>query len=154
MACDSCWADADSGMIDNLSVKIGKLKSGALIGQAGDNDARDVIQRFERLTSPKNFPMRKELHEIRVDFLGLLVLPNKRIFKIATTNKNINDTNEDIGIWEINRPYAAVGSGGDVAMGAMAAGASARKAAQVACQLITSCRAPVHTRSIAVQPRK
>lgn len=146
MACDSCWATRE--VIDNLACKIYRLKSGALIGQAGDNDARDVVERFTNVKDPRSFPGRKELHDFRIDFLGLLVLPKGRIFKIATTHQLLEHCDDDIGVWEISLPFAVVGSGSEVALGAMAAGKSARDAAAIASRYVTSCRPPIHTRTL------
>ena len=146
MACDSCHSTRD--VVDTLMCKIHRLKSGALIGFAGDNDARDVVARLNAVKSPRQFPMRKEIHELRIDSIGLLVFPNGRIFKFSSTSQLIEHESDDVGVWEIAMPFAAVGSGEEVALGAMAAGASARRAASIACRYITTCRPPIHTRSL------
>lgn len=152
MACDSCWATND--VIDNLACKIYRLKNGGLMGQAGDNDARDVAALFDSVKDPRTFPSRKELHEFRLDFLGLLVLPKGRVFKVSTTNQLLENCEDDIGIWEIMLPYAAIGSGHEIAIGAMSAGKSAAEAAAIACRHVTSCRPPIHTRPLEVPKPK
>lgn len=45
--------------------------------------------------------------------------------------------------FEVMAPYHAEGSGRDIALGAMAAGASAEEAVRIACDLEQSCRGPV-----------
>jgi hypothetical protein len=51
---------------------------------------------------------------------------------------------DDYGLWEINGPFAAVGSGGDAALVAMDCGKSARDAVRVACKYDPNSRPPVH----------
>ena len=43
MACDSCWTDAN-WLHSTTLTKIIRLKSGALLGEAGDNDSRAVVK--------------------------------------------------------------------------------------------------------------
>lgn len=84
---------------------------------------------------------------LRADVLGLLVLPRGRVYKIATTiisPENWNEGMDDYGMWEINGPFAAVGSGGDMAIVAMDCGKSARDAVRVACKYDPNSRPPVH----------
>lgn len=145
MACDSCWSD--KGCISSLARKIVKLKHGALLGQAGDNDAREVLELLRNVKTPAQLPSRNALMATRVDYDGLIVFPSGRIFRVAASNKlheSIED--EDVGVWEVSgRPYAVIGSGGDIALGAMAAGRSARQAIALACRLHIECRLPVHS---------
>jgi len=143
MACDSCWNDR--GTIDTLGNKIVRLKSGALLGQSGDNDVRELIGLLQHVKTPQTLPSRSQLIALRADFDGLLVFKKNRIFRIATTCKLIETLEEeDIGVWEISRPFAAIGSGGDFALGALAAGKSAREAAALACRFNINCRLPVY----------
>ena len=46
---------------------------------------------------------------------------------------------------EIEAPFFALGSGSALAYGAMAAGASAERAVEIACDMATDCRGPVRT---------
>ena len=148
MACDSCWTYG--GDVDTLGTKIARLKSGALLGQAGDNDARHVIAMLASVKTEKQLPSYPELDAIRLDFMGLLVLPNKRMFKIATELKEPahRDPEEDgPGVWEVEGDFTAIGSGMAYAIGAMEAGANARQAVRIACRRDTNSRPPVHTLS-------
>ena len=43
----------------------------------------------------------------------------------------------------IEAPYFALGSGSSLAYGAMAAGASAHRAVEIACEMATDCRGPI-----------
>lgn len=148
MACDSCWSYGQG--VDTLSKKIARLRSGALLGQAGDNDARDVIALLTNIKSPRQLPSRTALLELRQDFLGLMVFPEGQIVKIATsivppTNWTPDTEVDDIGVWEIGFSHAAIGSGADFATGAMEAGATARKAVEIACRRDLNSRPPIHS---------
>lgn len=146
MACDSRWAY--QGMVDTGMTKIRRLASGALIGGSGDNDGRDIEALFQKVKTPAGLPSRTALMSIRCDYLGLLVLPRGRVFKIAATHISEpnwdKDMDGDIGIWEISQPFAAVGSGTEFAMGAMAAGKSAADACRIACRFDINSGLPVH----------
>jgi hypothetical protein len=146
MACDSCWTYGDT--VDALSSKIARLSSGALFGQSGQNDARPLVALFDKVKTAAQLPSYEALMQIRVGFLGLLVLPKGRIFKVATTmvspenwDSNFDD---ELGIWELGGPFAAVGSGGDFAAIAMECGKSARDAVRVACKYDINSRPPIH----------
>ena len=47
------------------------------------------------------------------------------------------------GWFVIDAPFAALGSGANIAIGAMAAGASAERAVEIACEWAEGCRGPV-----------
>ena len=51
----------------------------------------------------------------------------------------------------VKAPFYAMGSGCAVALGAMAAGADAARAAHIACEWDTSCRAPVYTLALQLE---
>jgi hypothetical protein len=146
MACDSRWSYNDA--VDSVQTKIRRLASGGLIGGSGDNDAREIEALFDKVKTPAGLPKRTELMNIRCDYLGLLVLPRGRIFKVASTHLSEAhwgaDFEEDIGVWEINAPFAAVGSGKEFALGAMAAGKSAADACRIACRFDINSGLPVY----------
>lgn len=143
MSCDSCWTY--NSCIDTLSNKILRLKSGALLGQSGDNDIREIIAAIDDVKTPKGLPTVRELYQFRVDFLGLLVFPNGKIYKIACTNALPESNEDDMGIWAVERSFTAIGSGTEFAIGAMASGVSSAKAVSIACQYDPSSRPPIHS---------
>lgn len=156
MACDSCYSY--NGAVDTLSRKIYRLKSGGLLGQSGANDGRELIKLFEHVRTPRHMPLLSKLLEIRLDFLGLLVLPSGAMFKIATTfvspdNWDTTLEKEDLGAWQVEMPFAAIGSGGDVAIGAMAAGRNARQAVAIACRYDINSRPPIHSMNLLKEKR-
>lgn len=151
MACDSCYSYMNT--VDTLSRKIYRLKSGGLLGQAGANDGREIVRLLDKVRNYREMPLLSKLLEIRVDFLGLLILPSGRKFKIATTfispdNWDTDLEKEDFGCWEVEMPFTAIGSGGDVALGAMAAGCNARQAVAIACRYDINSRPPIHSMNL------
>jgi hypothetical protein len=146
MACDSCWSYDDG--VDSLQTKIKRLKSGALLGSAGDNDSRELERLLDSAKIPSQLPTKGQIMAIRVDYLGILVLPKGRVYKIGATHQSEANWNaefkEDVGLWEISGDFTSVGTGSRWAMGAMAAGKSAVDAVRIACRFDLNSRAPVY----------
>lgn len=148
MACDSCHSTA-GGLIVISNIKIQRLASGALLGGAGDGDDRAVVELLDAIKNPVNLPSRKDLEATRTDYTGLLVFPNGRVFQIDIEQPK--DKQDFVAAVEeiIGRNFAAVGSGHEIAIGAMAAGASAADAVAIACDWDTGSRLPVHVVGLA-----
>lgn len=146
MACDSCWTLGDH-QVTSLT-KIYRLQSGALLGQAGDNDAREMENFLAKVKTPKGLPLRKELLDLRVEFEGLLVLPTKHIFRVSCREDPLA-YNDEVGFTPISRKYAACGSGTEFAIGAMAAGKTAREAVMIAAEHDINTRGPFHVMRLA-----
>lgn len=145
LACDSCWTYG--GTVDTLTTKITRLASGGLLGCAGQNDSRVLIHLLDKVKTPAQIPSYEAIMAIRGDILGLLILPKGRVYKIATTivaPEQWNEGMDDFGMWEITGEFAAVGSGGDMALVAMECGKSARDAVRVACKFDPNSRLPMH----------
>lgn len=146
MACDSCWSYDDG--LDTTMTKVKRLASGALLGSAGDNDSRQVERLLDKCKTPQSLPDRAAIMAIRCDYLGILVLPRGRVFKVAATHVSEanwdKDFAEDIGVWEVTAPWTAVGTGSRWAVGAMAAGKSARDAVLIACRYDLNSKSPVY----------
>lgn len=141
MACDSCWTLDD--IVVTLKNKIYKLPSGALLGQAGDNDCREMEIFLGRIKSPKSIPTRKALLELRLDFAGIWVLPGGDVFKV-TCREDVLDYKDEVGFTPINRKFAACGSGNQMALGVMAHGGSALEAVKIAADFDVNTRGPFH----------
>lgn len=143
MACDSCWA-YEQDQQTSLS-KIARLKSGGLLGQAGDADSRSLVAMFENVKSERTLPGRKEIAELFTDFAGLFVLPTGGIFLIECERTTNEDHIYTAQLWPVGRyGFAAVGSGRLLALGAMAAGKSALDSVAIACKFDINSRPPVH----------
>jgi ATP-dependent protease HslVU (ClpYQ) peptidase subunit len=152
MACDSCWATSE-GLQEISLTKIRRLKSGALLGGAGEGDSRDVELLLENVKHEKDLPLRSKLQELRLDWTGLLVLPNGHIFTVATSDTP-DKKDAEIGVCVFNRGFAAVGTGAEIAIGAMAAGKTAYEAARIVCDWDIHCRAPIHAVALRYPPKQ
>lgn len=141
MACDSCWT-LDDTQVTSLS-KITRLSSGALLGQAGDNDARDMEFFLDKIKLLRNIPTRRALIELKLDFHGLWVLPAGNIVRVSCREDPLA-YHDEVGFTPISRKIAACGSGSDLAMGAMQVGATAREAVAVAAEFDINTRGPFH----------
>jgi hypothetical protein len=146
MACDSCWSENEAW--DTAQTKVKRLSSGALLGSAGDNDSRQIEKLLDKVKTPAGLPDKAAFLAIRCSYAGILVLPRGKIFKVSATHVSEahwdKDMDDDIGIWEINAPFAATGSGKEFALGAMAAGKSALDAVKIACRFDLNSRAPTY----------
>lgn len=154
MACDSCWDYNGTQVVS--AIKIHRLSSGALLGSAGDNDARAIIELLDKIKSPAKLPSRVQLAETKCNFMGLLAFPKGGLWIIASgpvdeagwPAADSHDEREDLGVWPAGTMggYAAIGSGGDHALAAMDAHPSvtAKRAVEIACKRNLSCRLPVH----------
>jgi hypothetical protein len=146
MAGDRCWSDEQ--LVVSSACKLRRL-SGKLYGGAGDSDDRALVELLTPVQVPAELPTRAQLAGLGIDASALLVFspygsnegafPFGRVFVIEAGK------GEDTGIYEVRLPFIAIGSGREVAMGAMAAGADAKRAAMIACDLVTTCRLPVDT---------
>lgn len=157
MACDSCWASAGTQNVSMIKIK--RLASGALLGSAGDNDNRQMEQLLDKIKSPDKLPSRADLAATKLEYEGLLALPRGGVWLISASRMNeagyadadsVYDETPDLGVWPAATMggYAACGSGGDYALAAMDAGATARQAVEIACKRSIHCRPPVHVRKL------
>lgn len=144
MAGDSAWSlcgeDAThDGLIVNSMNKLTRLRSGALYGGAGSSDDRQLLDLLQDVSTAARMPdVRKLRGTLQEGVHALLVLPDGSIWEVETGE-------DDGGVMPVNRTWHAVGSGRALAMGAMAVGASARHACEVACDFNTYCRLPITT---------
>lgn len=115
------------GMIGDMRVRTTKIfqrKSGAVMATVGDMAAGlELIQWFDQGHPYQAFPRDKEHEAV------LIVAEGGRVRKCS-----------GVPIWiDVCEPFMAWGSGKEFAMGAMAMGASAREAVEVACRFCVSC---------------
>lgn len=154
MACDSCWTDGDT-QVASL-IKITRLSSGALLGQAGDNDARAITALLDKIKDPSKLPSKKELAATLDGFMGLIAFPRGGVYYVSNGPVDeqgwpVEDSygnRDDVGVWPATSMggYCAVGSGSDLALAAMDGGpnVSAIRAVEIACRRNVNCRLPVH----------
>lgn len=148
MACDSCWTDG-SGLFGTSMNKIVRLKSGALLGEAGDNDSRAVVRILQGVKTFDQMPTALELAACAVDYAAVILFPNGDMAQISITHYNDNgEFSFKADAWPVNRGLTAVGSGGHIAWGAMRAGKTAREAVAIACDGDPGSKLPVHSFTI------
>lgn len=144
MASDSAWVYA--GTQTSSASKILRLSSGALLGEAGDNDSRVIRPLLEKILCFAKIPLGKELAATNVDYSALLAFPNGEVAIILIGHDDKRGWYGEA--WKATRGCAAVGSGCDLAYGAMSMGASAAQAVAVACKWNIDSRLPVHTEAV------
>jgi ATP-dependent protease HslVU (ClpYQ) peptidase subunit len=143
MASDSKCTDG-WGAFTTKTRKIDRLASGALLGQAGDADAREIIKLLSAAKKPEDLPSRAELAATKTDFDGILVFPSGEVFYIYVYVLDHGSEVEWTGqVLEVQEGMAAVGSGAQFALGAMAAGKSAADAVAIACHYDSASGLPV-----------
>lgn len=142
-------ATTEHGTIISLAPKVHKLKSGAIVGYAGDADSRALHRLLEKTNKPNELPSVAKLRELKQDHAAIIAFPNGKVFAIDVGN----DKGDYCGVCEIVAPYYAIGSGGLVAMAAMAAGATAMKAVSIACDLDVHTRAPITFQQLPKHPK-
>lgn len=150
MACDSAWTN-DHG-VATLLTKMFRLSSGAVVGESGDSDSRHVRALIDKVKSADKLPMAKDLADLKIHYSALIAFPNGELAQIDIWH--CEDAKEwRAGAYKVNRGYAAVGSGGDLAIGFMGAKRSAKEAVEFACTWDNYSRPPVHVMQVR-QPRK
>lgn len=147
LASDSRCSD-EHGMHLTSCRKIFRLKNGALLGAAGDDDDRLVRELLGRAT-PRKLPTRQQLADTKTHFSGILVFPKGHVFVVQIGVQEYGNSDEWYGaVSAISDEFVAVGSGQQYAYGAMEHGASAAQAVRTACKRDLMCALPLQWESI------
>lgn len=120
-------AMTDRGCYCGQVAKVFRNDAGMLFGFAGDLTDLPVVHAWFAAGAIGDPPLFKD------DSEGLIVHPDGRVEWIGSRSKRA----------PIVAPYHALGSGFRIAMGALAAGVSAERAVEIACDLDTETRRPV-----------
>lgn len=147
MASDSRVAADEGAFHLTDSRKIYDLRrSGAVLGLAGDADARDLLTLLGQ-ASPARMPARAELIELETETDALLVFPTGRTYRITCERlEKAERWNAEV-LWIRDR-FVAIGSGKDFAYGALEAGATPQQAVEAACRRSLVCAPPVQWRRV------
>lgn len=151
MAADSRCSDDTGGMHLTNCQKVFRLKSGAILGLAGDGDARDLFTLLDRVT-PRKMPSRAQIAELKADTVALLVFPKGQVFMVTGefVERGLAKHGEWVGeVMPIRDPIVAIGSGAPYAYGAMENGASPLDAVRITCRRDLLCALPVQWESLA-----
>lgn len=143
MACDSCWTDTN-WVAGTLKNKITRLKSGALLGEAGDNDSRAVVKVLQNVKSFAQMPTAKTLAACQVDYAAIVLFPDGDMAQITIEKEGTTQDSYKAQAFPVNRGMTAVGSGAQLALGFMGADKSAAEAVAFAAEWDPNSKAPVH----------
>lgn len=132
MYCDSKVSSGDSHFPGVKMFLIGS----DIVGTAGNNQG---IEKFLRWYSGKR---NKPLESGKGDNFDIVVLNHDGIFSFA--NCSFPD--------KVDREFHVVGAGGSLAHAAMLAGASPRRAVEIACEISNGCGLPVQ--ELQLPPKK
>lgn len=151
LASDSCISEF--GFYAGSAKKLFRLKSGGMLGTAGDADCRAVINVLDSIKDGADLPTRVELEALKTDGTYLLVLPDKTTWLISM------GFDDDIKSWkaevfEAKTKYVVAGHGGDFAKMAMYLGKTAPQAIKEACKWSLACRPPVQTMKLEDKPKE
>ncbi len=148
MACDSCWTDSN-WLVGTSKNKITKLKSGALLGEAGDNDSRAVVKLLQGVKSFAQMPPALDLAACAVDYAAIILFSTGEMAQVSIDRHGSEGSMAYVAnAWPVNRGMSAVGSGAAVAIGAMAAGKTASQAVAIACAWDPNSKLPVHEATV------
>jgi hypothetical protein len=146
MAGDRSWCSPEpAGQMHTLSRKVFKFPNGALYGGAEGFDDRALRLKLLNVQNEHDLPTSKWLARCKDAVTALLALPDGTVWWIGTGD-------EEGGVMPMELPFAAIGSGQFVAIGAMEHGATAEQACYAACKHSVYCREPVDVIHL-VQPK-
>jgi len=152
MACDALWTDNEFKAI--YRSKITHLSNGLFYGGSGGNDDRAIRKLISSIVVPlphgrlttEDFPTVCEIQDTGTrNCQGMVINPNTNPAQIFIVSQdNDNGEGEGTGVWEVTLTFYAIGSGKDLAMGAMAFGANAEEGVRIACKYTPSCEEPLY----------
>jgi ATP-dependent protease HslVU (ClpYQ) peptidase subunit len=140
MASDSCVSGG--GVLWAKINKVSVTSAGALVGFAGDADVREVLQMVDRIHSSDDLPSKREIAAVQTDFAMLIAFAPDDVWAIECDEIEGRFYGSVV---TANLGYAAIGSGGKLATGALAAGASAVDAVMIATEFDCYSKAPVYS---------
>jgi len=119
--------EAASATIIGTCEKVYELNSGALLGTAGDGDAREVIHILTDIGTRAqiDYLTKELLTGTETGFRGILVLPEDGSVWFIDIEYEKEEQRWTAGVMECLDDFCSVGSGSQAAMGAMHAGANA-----------------------------
>lgn len=160
IAWDSKEMVSDSlSTVDNkrfsMCQKLFKLKSGAILGTAGESDAREIIVLLDTAETEVDLPSRLSLSMCRAEFCGLLWLPDRTLWSIDIIQDQHQHEIWNASVVQVKGKIAAVGCGADNALGVLTMGGSAVEAVKAAIKLDVFCGGPVQRMTLeAKKPSK
>ena len=132
MASDSQCTDDDGNVMMNVD-KVFELPKGGLIGISGNYDVRNILDIMDEVAGEDTLPSKEELAHTQCDFAGILALPDGTLWDIDIELVSYENTDEwTASVGEITEEHYAVGTGGQLALGALDLGATVEQAVDIA----------------------
>lgn len=129
LAADTCVTD--NGAICGTATKLARAPNGAIAGASGNlAPCAKFLSWFAR-----DFGMVEKVAKIEGNSAALII----------DKDGTVHTLDAGYPAFIINAPFHAIGSGSRIALGAMAAGASAEEAVRIACGIDDGTREPVET---------
>lgn len=128
--------------------KVYKLKSGALMGTAGGADSREVLETFDLVENPSQFPSLDDLRKLKSDFQGILVLPDRTVYFVDIWCDEFDPAIWSASIIQTDSKCATAGSGGEIALTVLQTGGTALDAVKAAIKLDIFCGGPIQRMSL------
>jgi hypothetical protein len=128
MAADS--QENAGGIVVGRTAKIVKRDDGAIAAAAGESSFCAEFLRLFKEGCDEQF--RPAIDDDR-SFAAVVITPDRQIWQITPH-----------GRYQVDAPFYAEGSAYQILIGAMAAGASAKEAVQIACKYDTRCGGEIH----------
>jgi hypothetical protein len=141
MASDSCISGG--GTWRASVAKVGKTSTGALYGWAGEADIREALNLIDRIHTPDDLPSKREIAHTQTDFSLLIAFGPNEVYSIHCNECEDGRYQGYVNI--ANLGFASIGSGSEIATGALAAGASAVDAVKIATEFDCYSKAPVYS---------
>jgi hypothetical protein len=132
--------------------KLFHLKSGGIMGQAGDADCRAIIQLLDSIKDGADLPSRAELEATRTDGDYILVLPDKSAWNVSIAYDGEGRFFGEVS--EIREKFYAIGHGEDIAFTVMSLGLSSVEAIKEACKWSAVSRGPIQTLKLDEKPKE
>lgn len=152
--CSDSLEAFNTGEVLGYTQKLFRLRSGGILGTAGDGDCREVIELFQDVETQKDLPSKKDMIKTGTNFEGLLWLPD-RTMNYVSISWDADAKGYEAGISGVLGKMAVAGCGGPYALGVMKAGGTARDGIKAAVKSHIACGGAVQTMTLEVsKPKK
>jgi hypothetical protein len=116
--------------------KIIRLKDGSLLGMSGDAEGQWIVNVLNNTAIPAD-KIVEELAELPCECSCLLVRPDGSMWWVSTSGDGFAE------YYSFRDDFAAVGTGKQIAIGALAAGMSAKRSVEIACERHCYSKPPI-----------
>lgn len=111
-----------------------------VIGLSGDGDCRELESKLAEVDRPEDVPLVGELRDAHEYLLAIVCFRKLKELWLLQTKDD-----EGSFFIKVEDKFIAIGTGGDLAMGSMAAGCTAKEAVKLACKHDVGSSPPIRT---------